>query len=230
MPSRNNGAVSRRLAHIAGLLDSVYGADLWHWSPEHVRGPMDVVAGAMLVQHTTWQSAERALEALRNATALDPAIIAHMDDASLVPMIAVSGTPTVKARRLRAIARTIVDSGGIDTFFALPDEELRARLLATHGVGDETADAIMLYAANRRTFVIDAYTRRTFVRIGITPTDGDRYGDWQRLFEETLPAADATMFQRYHANIVHHAKAVCRSQPRCAPCVLMNECTTGSSA
>jgi endonuclease-3 related protein len=191
---------------------------------------MDIIVGATLVQHTTWQSAEHALEQLRSVTDLNPAIIASMPDEELVPHIAVSGTPRVKARRLKALAAAIVTAGGTDVFLALPVAEQRATLLATHGVGDETADAIMLYAAGRRTFVIDAYTRRTFGRIGITPAYGDGYGDWQRMFESALPEADSAAFQRYHANIVLHAKAVCRARPRCDACVLARDCATSRAS
>jgi endonuclease-3 related protein len=187
---------------------------------------MDVIAGAILVQHTAWQNAERALEQLRAAGALDPKMLGTMPDEELIPLIRVSGTPTVKARRLRAIATTIEDAGSIDALFALPNSELRARLLATHGIGAETADAIMLYAAQRRAFVIDAYTRRLFRRLGISP-DGDAYDAWQRYFEGALACADVATFQRYHAYIVLHSKAVCRTAPRCSACCLLDRCETG---
>ncbi len=187
---------------------------------------MDIVAGAVLVQHTVWTNAERALEALREAGSLTPDALANMSDDELLPLIRVSGTPTIKARRLRAIASTVVVAGGLDALFALPDGDLRARLLATHGVGPETADGIMLYAAGRRVFVIDAYTRRLFRRLGLGP-QADRYVDWQRCFEEALIEGDATMFQRYHAYIVLHGKSLCRPQPLCAPCPLLELCPTG---
>jgi endonuclease-3 related protein len=135
----------------------------------------------------------------------------------------VSGTPSIKARRLRSLAQTIVDAGGLDAFLALPLEEVRPRLLATHGIGPETADAIALYAAGHRVFVIDAYTRRVFRRIGMGP-EGDGYEDWRLWFEASLPDADATVFQRYHAWIVLHAKAVCRPRPLCARCPLIEMC------
>jgi endonuclease-3 related protein len=210
-------------------LDRAYRDETWHWSPGYIRGPMDVVAGAILVQHTAWPNAERALEHLRDAGALDPGALLAMPDDALVPLIRVSGTPTVKLRRLRAIASTIEDAGGIDAFLRLYDGELRARLLATHGIGAETADAIMLYAAGRRVFEIDAYTRRMFRRIGAGPAT-DTYDAWQRFFEEALPDGDASMFQRYHAYIVLHAKAVCRARPRCEACPLLELCMTGRTA
>ena len=214
------------LTTIYQRLHASYGNDTWHWSPAYVRGPMDVIAGAILVQHTTWQNAERALEAMRWARALDARAILLLSDDELSQMVRVSGTPSVKVRRLRAIALTIEDAGGLDAFLALHDGDLRARLVATHGVGPESADAIMLYAAGRRAFVIDAYTRRMFGRIGVTP-EANTYGAWQLLFEEALPDGDTAMFQRYHAYIVLHSKAICRAKPQCDRCPISDLCEKG---
>lgn len=222
MPASPPDTEVAALADVSRVLDDIYGDEHWVWDPEHVRNAMDIIAGAVLVQHTTWINAERALEALRAAGGLDPARLARMPDDVLVPLVRVGGTPTVKARRLRAIAQTIVEAGGLDALLSLPADELRATLLATHGIGAETADAIMLYAAGQPVFVIDAYTRRLFRRIGIGP-EADSYATWQQWFEDRLPA-DARSYQRHHAHIVLHAKAICRPKPRCQACPLTNRC------
>ncbi len=181
----------------------------------------------MLVQHTTWTNAERALEQLRAAGLLDMRALTSAPGDVLLPLIRVSGTPTIKVRRLSALAQTVEAAGGIDAFLAQPLDVLRAQLLATYGIGPESADAIALYAASKRTFVIDAYTRRLFGRIGLTPTGGDKYEDWRRWFEASLPAADAALFQRYHADVVLHGKTLCRPKPRCSLCALAPVCETG---
>jgi endonuclease-3 related protein len=212
----------RVLSGVLRVLDQTYRDETWVWDPQHVQSPMDVIAGAVLVQHTTWTNASRALDQLRSAGALDAEKLAAMPDEALLPLVRVSGTPTVKARRLQAIAQTILDAGGLEAFLALPLAELRTRLIATHGVGPETADAIMLYAANQPTFVIDAYTQRLFRRIGIGP-EKDGYDSWQRWFDERLPL-DAPAFQRHHAHIVLHGKALCRTKPRCSACPLSSHC------
>jgi endonuclease-3 related protein len=216
------------LLDVFARLDRGYGAETWHWSPDYVRGAMDVVAGAILVQHTTWTNAERALERLRDAGALEPEALAATPLEQLAELVRVSGTPSVKARRLHAVARTIIEAGGLDALFALQDDELRARLLATHGIGRETADAIMLYAAGRPSFVVDAYTKRLFRRLDLAP-DGDDYEAWRAHFERSLPSGEAVrLYQRYHAAIVLHGKAVCRAKPRCAGCPLLSVCPTGA--
>jgi endonuclease-3 related protein len=226
MPASHPDAAT--LERVLRVLDERYQDETWHWDAEHVRGPMDVIAGAVLVQHTTWTNAERALEQLRAAGALDSPVLARMPDEALVPLVRVSGTPTIKARRLRAIASTIDAAGGLTAFLSLPKDDLRARLLATHGIGPETADGILLYAAGQRVFLIDAYTQRLFRRVGIGPA-GTSYDAWQRWCEDRLPHATARDFQRHHAHIVLHGKALCRAKPRCGACPLITECAFGKA-
>jgi endonuclease-3 related protein len=217
------------LPRVFDLLEAAYGAEVWHWMPDVVRGPMDVIAGAVLVQHTTWANAERALDALRAAGVLDAETLATMPEAEIAALVRVSGTPSVKTRRLVALARTVERAGGVGRFAALPREPMRAMLLATHGVGPETADAIALYVAGQRVFMIDAYTMRVFRRLGLGPA-GDGYDAWQRYFEDKLRDGDASMFQRYHGCIVLHGKALCRVRPRCAACPLLACCPHGRAA
>jgi len=182
----------------------------------------------VLGQHRTWSNAERALESMRAAAALDMSVISRMVEAELASLVRVSGTPTIKARRLKALAATVGRNGGLSEFLRLPTTALRAELLATHGIGPETADAILLYAAGRRVFEIDAYTKRIFSRIGAAPGEDAGYDGWQRHFEDALGRdADATMFQRYHGYIVLHGKRLCRTTPRCPGCPLLAVCCEG---
>jgi endonuclease-3 related protein len=110
---------------------------------------------------------------------------------------------------------------------AMPHGELRPLLLETHGIGPETADAIVLYAAGRPSFVVDAYTGRTFTRLGFSPAEGS-YEGWRRMFMDSLPA-DPSLFNEYHALIVRHGKDVCRKVPVCRLCPLSDMCPTGSA-
>ena len=222
-------AVADQVQSALRLLEHAYRDDIWHWMPDHAR-PIDVIVGAILVQHTTWTNAERALESLRAANALDATVLASMPEGEIAALVRMSGTPSVKARRLRAMAEMIEHTAGINAFLALPLETMRPLLLATHGIGPETADAIALYAAGLRTFVIDAYTQRIFTRLGLVPSAGASYAAWQRFFENALPADVAEAFQRHHGHIVLHAKARCRARPLCDSCPLLEKCPHGQAA
>ena len=111
---------------------------------------------------------------------------------------------------------------------ATPAATLRPQLLALPGIGPETADCIVLYAAGQPSFVIDAYTLRLLARLGVCPPTA-RYADLQARFHAALPP-DAALFGEYHALIVAHGKATCRARgPHCAPCVLLDLCAYGRS-
>jgi endonuclease III related protein len=199
-----------------------------HWWPGD--SPFEVIVGAILTQQTAWANVEKALANLRWVGALSTDGIRAASEDDLAVVIRPSGFYRGKARKLKAFVALLDDrfGGNLDSLLAAPGDELRAALLATHGIGPETADSILLYAADRPYFVIDAYTRRIFSRLGLTPAD-DTYGAWQRLFTRELPP-DAALFNEYHALIVEHAKRTCRTVPLCQRCVLLDVCATGRRA
>jgi endonuclease-3 related protein len=94
----------------------------------------------------------------------------------------------------------------------------RQRLLEIPGIGEETADSMLLYARGRPVFVVDAYTRRILTRHGFLE-GRTSYGEIQRLFMAHLPP-DADLYNQYHALIVETAKRYCRKEPNCGECPL----------
>jgi endonuclease-3 related protein len=113
----------------------------------------------------------------------------------------------------------------------LDDKSLRHALLAVNGVGPETADDILLYACDRPVFVIDAYTRRIFSRLGLVTGD-ETYEQLRQVFEKALARGSryerVKLFNEYHALIVSHGKDVCRTKPRCDMCCLKSSCPASS--
>jgi endonuclease III related protein len=228
-----SAAVRRRLLDVYARLFAAYGPQGW-WPGGG--DPFVVIVGAILTQSVSWKNVERALANLRAAGALEPRALLALGDAELETLLRPSGYYTVKARRLRAFVRMLVDEFGGDPerLFALPLEELRSKLLATHGIGEETADDIIVYAAHRPSFIVDTYTVRLFTRLGLEPfagpiprSPGRVYRAWQRLFMDHLPA-EAALFNEYHALIVRHGVVRCRKRdPRCGDCPLRAACPTG---
>jgi endonuclease-3 related protein len=95
---------------------------------------------------------------------------------------------------------------------------LRRELLAVRGLGPETADAILLYAAGRPVFVADAYSRRVLARHRLLPR-GAGYEEARRFLESHLPS-DPALFNEFHALLVAVAKTHCRPAPACPACPL----------
>lgn len=212
------------LGRIYGLLLRRYGPQNW-WPADT---PFEMALGAILVQSTAWANAAKALNALRLAGALHPAPLSRLSEAEIAGLVRSSGFYTVKARRLKAFAGHIMEKrcGDLDAMLAQDPDALRPELLSIHGIGQETADCIILYAAGKPRFVIDEYTRRIMGRLGIGPDPRGLYPDLQRFFEESLPA-DTRIFAEFHALLVALAKDVCRKRPDCARCVLNRLCEHG---
>lgn len=196
----------------------------------HALGPMrwwpartqfEVIVGAILTQNTAWTNVKRAIENLRRERLLTVHGIEKVSATQLARVIRSSGYYRQKAKKLKAFVRFLRKDfrGSLTRMFEMPTDELRAKLLAVHGIGPETADSILLYAGNHEIFVVDAYTRRIFTRHGLTDEKA-AYDDVRALFEGHLPR-DVQLYNEYHALIVNTGKNWCRSKnPRCDECPL----------
>ena len=197
-----------------------YDIDRWHWRAD--TPAFDVCLGAILVQHTAWTNVEKAMENLRAARIGSIEALAALDETAVASLVRPSGTPTVKARRLRAFCDLVLGHGGFEALFDRASEELRSLLLATYGIGPETADVICLYAARHAVVVHDAYTARLCRRLGTGP-EGNSYEVWRVWLDQTLPRS-LDYRARNHAAIVVHCRDTCRAKPRCAACPLADMC------
>ena len=202
------------LNRLYDTLFAAYGPQ--HWWPGET--PFEVMVGAVLTQNTNWQNVERAIGNLKEARLLDPRRLNRLPVNRLARLIRPAGYYNIKARRLKALVRWLVARGGgrAETAFRGELAARRKELLGIFGVGPETADSILLYAGNRRTFVVDAYTRRILSRHGIVPPDA-AYDEIKAMFESRLPR-DVRLYNEYHALLVRLAKENCRTVPLCESC------------
>jgi endonuclease-3 related protein len=214
IPGPPRDPVKARLLRLHRALFAHHGPQGW-WP---ARTPYEVAVGAILVQHTAWTGAARAIAALRAQRLLVPDRLARTDLVTLEALVRPAGTYRLKARRLLdftgwLLARFDGDFRGLRR---APLGPLRRELLAVQGLGPETADAILLYAAGRPVFVADAYTRRVLERHRLLPR-GTGY-EAARLFLEAHLPSDPALFNEFHALLVAAAKAYCRTAPRCEGC------------
>ncbi len=212
--------ISQRLKEIYRRLMDDYGPQ--HWWP--AEGPFEVMVGAILTQSAAWGNVERAIASLKAAVVLSPEVLRRLPLAELATLIRPCGYYNAKAVKLKSLAQWLGEfcNDNLNQLFASDTATLRAQLLSIHGIGAETADSILLYAAGKPIFVIDAYTRRILSRLGLAP-QGVSYTTCQSLFMDNLPS-HAGMFKEYHALLVCLAKSVCRRRPLCPDCCLGDIC------
>jgi endonuclease III related protein len=189
-----------------------------HWWPGET--PIEVCVGAILTQNTAWLNVEKAIAELKATGALSVRALGSMPHGKLARLIRSAGYFNVKATRLKNfIAHIETRHGGrLEAMLAQPADALRAELLSINGVGPETADSIVLYAAAKPIFVIDAYTKRVLSRHKILPLERS-YDDFQALFTRALPP-DVPLYNQYHAMFVRVGNRYCRATPRCDLCPL----------
>jgi endonuclease-3 related protein len=207
-----------------GALLDYYSALLGALGPQHWwpgRTQFEVIVGAILTQNTAWVNVERAIRNLRRERLLTPRAIERVPRARLGRLIRSSGYFRQKAAKLKAFVAFLREEyrGSLARMFGTPTVELRAKLLAVHGIGPETADSILLYAGNHPVFVVDAYTRRILARHAIA-SDKATYDEIAQVFSRSVPR-DAALFNEYHALLVNVGKHWCRARaPRCDSCPL----------
>lgn len=189
-----------------------------HWWPAET--PFEVVIGAILTQNTAWRNVERAIDALRSSKLLQMKTLAKLPCDELAKLIVPAGYYKLKARRILNFTDMLQrDFGGsLDKLFRLNTGELRTVLLSVNGIGPETADSILLYAAGRTVFVVDAYTRRFLFRHDWIGGD-EGYDEIAALFTDSL-AADVQVYNEFHALIVELCKRHCRRKADCGECPL----------
>ncbi len=189
-----------------------------HWWPGDT--PFEVMVGAVLTQNTNWTNVSRAIANLKEGGLLSVTELAGLPTEILAQYITPAGYFNLKAGRLKNLLTLVCQyENGLDGLFAEETATLRERLLAVRGIGPETADSILLYAAGRPVFVVDAYTHRILARHALIPEEAAYY-EIQECFLDQLPE-DAALFNEYHALLVRLGKEFCKKgTPLCAACPL----------
>jgi endonuclease-3 related protein len=213
------------LLKIYELLNGYFG-DL-HWWPAD--SPFEVMVGAILTQNTAWTNVEKAISALKKQELLSPDALLRIDETILAGIIRPSGYYHIKAKRLKSLVQFFISeyAGKIDRMCKEDLTVLREKLLKVRGVGPETADSIILYACRKPVFISDEYTKRILQRHRITPEDADA-SQIRTLFMSHLPHI-ASLFNQFHALLVHTGKMFCRKTPKCDCCPLRILITAGAT-
>lgn len=204
------------------LLRDHFGFQNW-WPGE---SPFEVMIGAILTQNTSWPNVEKALRILKRGGLLDPKKLRDMEKSRLSEYIRPSGYYNQKALKVKAFLTFYEKNffSDVRVMKKTGKEKLRKLLLDVRGIGRETADSMLLYAASKKIFVIDGYTKRSFTRLGFFSDENIPYDEARMLFENNLPRR-LELYKDYHAQIVMLGKHYCKKKkPLCEKCPLERVC------
>ena len=200
------------------LYDRLYGFfGPRYWWPGD--SPFEIVVGAILTQNTAWRNVEKAIANLKSNNLLSPDTLYQLAIEELATYIRPAGYYNIKARRVRHFLDFLFRQGEGDlSYLSTGDLDIiRNQLLQVNGIGPETADSILLYAARRPTFVVDAYTKRILSRHQLIP-ETVTYDEVRDFFMDVLDP-EVQRFNEFHALLVHLGKRFCtKRNPKCETC------------
>jgi len=197
-----------------------------HWWPGD--GAFEVIIGAILTQGVGWLGADKSITNLKSQGLMEPSALRTEDQAKIANLIRPSIYFNRKAQKIKSFVHHLGEyyNDDLDSLLEKDTQNLRHELLSIYGIGEETADDIVLYAANKPIFVIDTYTRRVLNRLSIIPNQ-DTYSSYQAIFMDNLPH-NPTLFNEFHALLDRHAAETCRkNRPKCKECSLLDICPYG---
>lgn len=200
--------------------DSDYTSSRKAYHPKNYKIPQtsfesfQIITGAILTQNTNWNNVVRALYNLNKAGINSFNKILTTKDNQLAEYIRPSGYYNQKAKKLKQAA---------EYFSLLKQRPMRNEILSIWGIGEETADSILLYAFHEPFFVVDAYTKRFLFRKKIIPSTKTDYSKVQSLFIHHFPQ-DTDQYKEFHALLVQHGKEYCKAKPNCAGCFFSENC------
>jgi len=221
-----NRLINKQLAHIFDILGAHYGESIlrtgWRGNKSwwQAKSALELMVGSILVQNTNWKNVDQALG--RFSTPISPQFFLTVSLEEIAEVIRPAGFQNQKAQKLKALFEWFSTySFDINQVTSKNKEVLRKELLAIHGIGNETADAMLVYVFNKASFVIDAYARRIFTRIGFAVPKS--YTAFQQMIENAI-LCDVPTYDYYHGLIVEHAKDYCTKIPKCDHCPLVTYC------
>ncbi|MAG08411.1 endonuclease [Candidatus Woesearchaeota archaeon] len=185
---------------------------------------LEICFGAILTQNTNWKNVEKAIINLNKEKLIDIRKINKINQEKLAGLIKSAGYFNQKAIKLKIFCAHLLENykGSFNLLFSKKIKELREELLSIKGIGPETADSIILYAAEKPIFVIDAYTKRIMSRLGYY-NEKTGYDELQNLFMKNLPK-DAKLFNEYHALLIEFGKQYCKKKTNCNNCFITALC------
>lgn len=216
-----NAGVNKELKEIYSLMYERNGYRDW-WPADT---KFEVIVGAILTQFVSWKNVKTAIENLVRENLLSIEGICNAETEKLEDMVRSTRFYKQKARKLKEFCYYINEkyNADLDSFLDRDVYELRKELLSLYGIGEETADSIILYAAEKPIFVVDAYTKRIFGRLGYFKDD-ITYGEMQKFFMDNLEK-DVGLFNDFHAQIVGVGNQYCNGKkPDCKGCSLDSIC------
>jgi len=221
VPPKAGDNTIQQLMQIYNRMFAYFGPRSW-WPGETM---FEICVGAILTQSVSWKNVMKAIDNMKRAGLLELESMYTASAEAIEQCIIPTMYYRMKTKKLQAFVSHIMQkyNGDLAKMFSKDMDSLRIELLSIYGIGPETADSIILYAAEKPAFVVDAYTRRIFSRLGIF-SDDVTYDEMKNYFMQRL-SPDVPLYNEYHALVTGIGNRFCSNKrPKCKECPLGEKC------
>ncbi|ADV65043.1 endonuclease III domain-containing protein [Desulfurococcus mucosus] len=187
----------------------------------------EVLVAVVLSQNTSDRNAVKAIARLREIGQgrITPQVILSMEQHMLEGILRPAGMYRNRARVLRKLAELFQEPGFTERLTAEVTRagdvnEARRRLMELPGVGEKTADVVLLRYFGIPVFPVDTHISRITRRMGFTETG--RYSDVSSFWMENTSPWN---YLELHLYLITHGRRICKARkPLCDECVLRDLC------
>jgi len=189
-----------------------YAAAPVHLGPiENRETPFQVLVSCLISTRTRDQQTTRISRGLF-AVAPTAEALASVSRARLTRLLYGAGFYRQKARQLRALARLLVERGGVPRG--------RDGLLALPGIGPKCANIVLASCFGAPAIAVDTHVHRISNRLGWVRTRAPQQTELR-----LTPKVPRRWRRRVNLLLVAHGQTVCKPLgPRCSGCVLLDLC------
>ncbi|BBD73906.1 endonuclease III [Sulfodiicoccus acidiphilus] len=187
------------------------------------RDPFKVLVATILSQNSTDKSAFRAYYSLELKVGVTPSKIYEASLGLLEEALRVAGLHRLKSVRLKEISKIVLDKYGGDLNVVLnyPPERAREELTSMPGVGEKTADVVLLTCRGYPFFPVDTHIRRISIRLGMVG-ENPTYTAISKALSSLVIENE---YLRLHLVLIQHGRNICKAgKPLCDRCPLSNCC------
>jgi endonuclease-3 len=204
------------------VLSRILSVSKSRWTPNR-RDVFKSLIRTILSQNTNWKNEEMAYQRLEERIGITPQKLSEACLDEIADAIKPAGMYKQRSRILKQISNQIIElyNGDITQIISKSYSEARSELMTLPGVGEKTADVVLLFNGGKEVLPVDRHITRISKRLEFVLKNAD-YDDIRLTLETAVEPND---YLDAHISLIQFGRDTCRAlNPKCQICILRDLC------
>jgi endonuclease-3 len=192
------------------------------WRPDS-GDPFRSLVRIILSQNTSYKNEAMAYQRLEDSIGVKPASLANSSAEAIAEAIRPAGMHKIRSKTLKSVAGVVMEryGGDIGPVLEKPYLEAREELMTLPGVGQKTADVLLMFDAGKEVIPVDRHIFRITKRLKLVPENAGYEGVRRTLEAAAPPERHVDV----HVLLIRFGREICQARnPRCDECFLLDIC------